>query len=173
MRAQSPGWVARAAFGKHAALAVAIAAAVAFIATSTHAQTVGCIWERFERAEIGAVNIDNTIHRYTGLTTFNYKNPHPLLSVTASGDVRGRTVTARIRVVNLRGRIGSLMRSGTAPELTAVGDSWSHVWSGAYSHWQHEDKARRRWDGNDWLWEWVFTGGPTAMAGDHGFTLDT
>jgi hypothetical protein len=144
-----------------------------FIAPSTHAQTIGCNWDRYERAEIGAVNIDNTIHRYTGLTTYGQKNPHPLLSVTASGDVRGRTVTARIRVVNLRGRLGSLMRSGAAPALTREGYPYAHTWRGTPGHWQHAGNPSVRWDGPDWLWEWVFTGGPTATAGDHGFTLDT
>jgi hypothetical protein len=172
-RAQSLGWVARAAFGKRAALAAAIAAAVAFIAPTTHAQTVGCVWGRYERGRMATESINPTIHRYTGLTTYGQKNPHPLLRVTASGNVAGRTVTARIRVVNLRGKIGSLMRSGTAPALTQGGFAYAHSFGGAAGNWQYTGSPTERWDGDDWLWQWVFTGKPTATAGDHGFTLDT
>jgi hypothetical protein len=146
---------------------------VVFIAPSTHAQTVGCNWDRVERAGMPATNINNTIHRYTSITTSGGKLPHPFLRVTASGDVRGRTVTARIRVVNLRGRIGSLMRSGTAPALTNQGYAWAHTWRGTPGHWQRAGNASVSWDGPDWLWEWVFTGGPNATAGDHSFKLDT
>ncbi len=155
-------------------LSIINAAALAFfIAPSTQAQTVGCNWDRFERAGMQVGGLNNTIHRYTRITTFGGKQPHSLLRVTASGDVRGRTVTARIRVVNLRGRIGSLMRSGTAPALTHRGYPYAHTWRSAAGHWQRAGNASVRWDGPDWLWEWVFTGAPTATAGDHNFTLDT
>ncbi|UFS56921.1 hypothetical protein LN050_03530 [Comamonadaceae bacterium M7527] len=65
------------------------------------------------------------------------------------------------------------MRSGTAPALAFKGYGYAHTWSGAPGHWQHAGNASISWDGADLLWEWVFTGGPTATAGDHGFTLDT
>jgi hypothetical protein len=107
------------------------------------------------------------------ITTVNGKIPHPFLTVTGSGNVAGRTVTARIRVVNLRGRIGSLMRSGTAPALSHEGYSYANTFGGNSRDWVRGSLAIIRWDGPDLLWEWVFTGAPTATAGDHGFTLDT
>jgi hypothetical protein len=86
-------------------------------------------------------NLNNTIHRYIRITSKGGKMPHPLLRVAASGNVAGRTVTARIRVVNLIGRIGSLMRSGTAPRLVGAGFPYTHTWRGAAGHWQRAGNA--------------------------------